>query len=299
MEGCDRLVSVIIPAYNDVVRLRRCLDAIQRQTLGADKVEVLVVDNGSEPPLDTLASEYPGVAFLRENRPGSYNARNAGCRAARGRVLAFTDADCRPHPDWLEQALLHFERHPDTAAIGGAIVLDRSAHPTAAELYEHTISFDQERFVKERGFAATANLAARRETFEVVGLFNGELRSGGDCDWGRRLAAAGLRMDYLETAGIAHPPRRTFAELVRKRRRLEAGFRHVTRAIPAPPRAAGSAAASFRPQGVRLAISLLLRPGRYELGRLDAAKVLGVAAILVATGLIERLRLALGGISQR
>ena len=296
MEGCDRLVSVIIPAYNDVVRLRRCLDAIQRQTLDADKVEVLVVDNGSEPPLDTLAPDYPGVAFLRENRPGSYNARNAGCRAASGSVLAFTDADCRPHPDWLEQALLHFERHPATAAIGGAIVLDRSAHPTAAELYEHTISFDQERFVKERRFAATANLLVRRSVFEAIGPFNGQLKSGGDWDWGQRLARAGFRMDYQSAAAIAHPPRRTLIELVRKRRRLEAGFREESQRPGALP---DTHEPSFRPKGLRMATRLLMAPHQFGLRPLGAIKVLCVAGVLASVGLAERLRLNLGGVAER
>ncbi|MEM8761253.1 MAG: glycosyltransferase family A protein, partial [Pseudomonadota bacterium] len=94
-------ISVIIPVFNDAGGLARCLDALARQT-DAAPFEVIVVDNGSDPPLDpaTLPA-LPSLRLIRETAPGSYAARNAGIAAARAAILAFTDADCRPRPDWL------------------------------------------------------------------------------------------------------------------------------------------------------------------------------------------------------
>src|SRR5690606_36834631 len=95
-----------------------CLEALARQGLSRSSFEVLVVDNGSATPPHETVARYPFCRLLSEPRPGSYNARNAGCLAAGGVFLAFTVADCRPQPDWLEHALEYFRANQNVAAIG-------------------------------------------------------------------------------------------------------------------------------------------------------------------------------------
>src|ERR1041384_5139232 len=93
-------VSVIVPVWNDAERLGHCLHALEKQTYPAESYEVIVVDNGSTDSVACLVAAYGRARLVSEQRPGSYAARNTGLNLARGQVIAFTDADCLPAPDW-------------------------------------------------------------------------------------------------------------------------------------------------------------------------------------------------------
>lgn len=185
------LVSVIVPVLEDQARLDACLAALAAQTYPRDAFEVIVVDNGSSPPMRVDAG---WARLLVEPRPGSYAARNTGIAAARGEIFAFTDADCLPAPDWLEGGVRRIVTEPGVGLVAGAIeVFCRNPdRPTVAELFElHCWGFPQRRFVEQDGFGATANLFATRAAIEAVGGFDSSLMSGGDVDFGERVRAAG------------------------------------------------------------------------------------------------------------
>lgn len=218
-------VSIIVPAYNDAERLGVCLDALREQSYPADRFEIIVADNGSEPPLETLLRRDARVRFVREVAPGSYAARNAGVRESRGEVLAFTDSDCRPDRDWLRAGVNALGALPEGGLVGGRVELyvrDR-ARPSAVELYEMVLAFPQERYVRQSRFAVTANVFTTRRTFERVGPFNATLISGGDNEWGKRVHAAGLPVVYAHDAVVHHPARRSMAEISRKMDRVAEG----------------------------------------------------------------------------
>lgn len=94
-------VTVIIPVYNNAEMLALCLEAIRAQTFPAERFEVIVVDNASTDNCRSVVDAH-GFIYLLETKPGSYAARNAGIRLAKGEILAFTDSDCRPASGWLE-----------------------------------------------------------------------------------------------------------------------------------------------------------------------------------------------------
>lgn len=218
-------VSVIIPVYNDGERLRLCLAALAAQTYPASRFEVIVVDNAADESLAELSRAYPWLKLAREPRPGSYAARNTGLSLAVGDVLAFTDADCIPAPDWLEQGGARLSAEANCGLVAGRIrVFFRDpARPTAVELHESLHAFPQHKYVSEARYGATANLFTRRAVFEHVGPFNDQLKSGGDQEWGNRVHAAGYRQVYCEEAAVGHPARRSFRELFRKVTRVTGG----------------------------------------------------------------------------
>jgi len=286
--------SVIIPVYNDGARLARCLQALAIQSLGAGRFEAIVVDNGSHDSPEVIVADFPFARFLAEALPGSYNARNAGAAVARGTCLAFTDSDCRPDRDWLANAVDYLDSNPEVSAIGGCIELDRTSTPSAAELYERVYAFRQERYVGQHGFAATANLVVRRNVFEEVGPFDGARKSGGDLEWGQRLAAAGHVMRYVPQVVVHHPARSALRELVRKRRRT-AGGRLMAAGSAMAPATAKAAWTDPQPRGLRMLVRLLSRPRRLGLSGMQGWRVLGVVAMLWGVEKIERMRLRLGG----
>ena len=85
--------------------LAACLASLEAQTLDRAAFEVIVVDNGSAVLPGLLVEQYPEIRLLQELKPGPGLARNRGIQAANADILAFIDADCRAHPDWLLNAL--------------------------------------------------------------------------------------------------------------------------------------------------------------------------------------------------
>jgi glycosyltransferase involved in cell wall biosynthesis len=226
-------VSVIIPVRDGESMIGACLDAIAAQRLDVP-FEIIVVDDGSVDRTAQIVAAHPAAPTLVAQDPsGSYAARNAGLAAARGRVLAFTDADCVPGPGWLAGGLAAIGDGADL--VGGAITPLRSEAPTVWERYDRALYLDQRRLVEEQGFAATANLIVRGSVLEEVGPFDPTLVSSGDLEWGRRATAAGHRIAYAPGAVVSHHPRRTGMATWRLHRRLGAGWAALARRGERPP----------------------------------------------------------------
>lgn len=215
-------VSVIVPVFNDGVGLSRCLEALDHQE--GCSYEVVVIDNGSAPEQDIagVVSHHPRASYVYEPRPGSYAARNAGLRHARADVIGFTDADCVPATDWVQRGRRHL-LGCDLGMVVGRIDVDVSNRPSSVELYDRVIAFPQEQHLRDLHFGATANVFTTRATIDAVGGFDPALKSGGDVEWGQRVAAAGIRQWYADDVVVRHPARRTFAQIFRRMQRVAGG----------------------------------------------------------------------------
>jgi len=222
-------VSIIIPFLNDVQRLKICLGALDQQTYPKDRFEIILIDNGSEESLDNLEAFSANIHLSKETKPGSYAARNKGISLAKGDVIAFTDADCIPQPDWLAKGVAKLFHSPACGLVGGRIeVFCHSLdNPTATELYELLVAFPQERFVTRQHFSATANLFTFKSVFEKIGLFDANLKSGGDFDWGTRVFAAGYTQMYADDTCVLHPARYSIAEIAQKQARVVRGLYQI------------------------------------------------------------------------
>jgi len=213
------LASVIVPARDSAATLGRTLDCLAAQR-GAPEFEVIVVDDGSTDQT-ALVARRAGVRVVRAAGEGSGAARNAGVREARGAVIAFTDADCFPSPDWLAAGL---RRLDGLDLVAGAVKPDPSS----------TLGpFDRTVFVeRETGLYETANLFIRRELFARVGGFEPWLEDGGprrgwtnpelgeDVWLGWRARRAGARSAFEPAALVHHAVhRRGPAGYVSERRR--------------------------------------------------------------------------------
>ena len=218
------LVSVIIPVYNDAKRLRVCLGCLQAQ--GYSPFEAIVVDNGSDDlaAVAAVVEDCPVARLVCEAMPGSYAARNRGVEVAKGKVLAFTDADCVPLADWIEAGVAALRSRSNCGLAAGAIeiVMSNPQHPV--ELFESVMALSQQKFVTQNHYGATANVFTWAAVFEQVGRFNANLKSSGDVEWGQRVFAAGYAQTYAEQARVQHPARSSFSELARQASRHAGGF---------------------------------------------------------------------------
>jgi glycosyltransferase involved in cell wall biosynthesis len=285
-------VSVIVPVYNDAVRLIQCLEALESQTYPAERFEVLVVDNGSTEQVDVTSHSYPHVRILHEGRPGSYNARNRGLECARGEILAFTDSDCQPRTDWLELGVKKLSE--GCGFIGGHIELfvRDPQRPTAVEQHDIHFGFSQERYVSQ-GYAATANMMTTRGVMDVVGSFDGAVKSGGDGQWGRRATMLGIPGIHAPEVVVRHPARSTYGELAHKTRRL-AGGRHDRRSAGSDT--VRSLRSEFFPPIWKLR-SLAQDSSKGTLT--NRIRLVPVALFVWLIGAAETLRLLAGGTSRR
>ncbi|HXW04151.1 MAG TPA: glycosyltransferase [Vicinamibacterales bacterium] len=294
--GAAPMVSVIVPVFNNAGPLRDCLRALREQTLASGQYEIIVVDNGSTDDSAAVARQHPDVRVVSEPRPGSYAARNRGVALARGRLLAFTDSDCRPDRDWLAAGTSAASERPRLIVAGRVVIGCRdAARPTAVELYEAFTALDQRRFVEHGGFGATANLFVARDVFDRVGGFDPALRSGGDVEWCQRAVASGHTLRFAPDVRVSHPARRTLRELHEKVARTIGG----AQALRGRARLLGigrPAIADWIPP-VRYAYTALRSPGLPRVR--DKLRVAAVMLFVRYAEAFERLRLLTGGVPRR
>jgi len=209
---------------DDLVRALRAVGALQPAP-----AEILVVDNN--PVTDRtreVAARFPAVRYVREDRPGLDAARNRALLEATTRVVAFTDDDAVPEPEWLDHLVRPFE-DPRVWCTSG-LTLPLELETPAQEWFERYSPFG--RGFERRVFDGTrhdplsvsrvgagANMAVRREVLSDLGGFDEALdagtpsRSGGDHEMFGRILAAGHRIVYEPAAVSWHRHRRSWEEL--------------------------------------------------------------------------------------
>lgn len=213
------LFSVVVPVYRHWELVPDLLAALAAQSFS--DFEILLVDNApGEPRPDLALPERARV--LPCAAPGSYAARNAGVAAARGRMVAFTDADCRPDPGWLAALAAAAAEGGERLLAGPVRMTTRGPEPGRWEAYDLIRGIPQAHYVR-LGYAATANLAVPASVFARLGGFDAGRMSGGDAAFCRRVGAAGVGIALVQGAVVAHPARADWDELARKARRVKGG----------------------------------------------------------------------------
>ena len=226
-------VSVIMPVYNDASGIEISLKALVAQVYPHDAYEVIVVDNGSSDGTPQVVRQfqerYPELVHLavEDQTQGSYAARNRGIHAARGEILAFTDADCIPVPEWLEEGVKAVVKEQAAFAAGQIRMFFEGERPNTWEYLDSAQKLNQKAYVERAGFGATANLFVRSALFCEYGPFRSELQSGGDYEFGRRLTEAGERLIYAEKAIVYHPARASFRSILKKSKRVAGGQKQL------------------------------------------------------------------------
>lgn len=206
-------VSVVVPVRDDLEGIRALLACLSAQTLPSDRFEVVIGDDGSRADQVPRVATADGRVRVVEGSPRtSYAARNAAVAISSGSVLAFCDSDCRPQPDWLEEALAALGQ---ADVVAGEVTFVPPARPSLWSLLTIDMFLDQQRNVCfARG--VTANLSLRRELFAELEGFDESLSSGGDYDLVRRAVARGARLRYAPRAVVRHPTMNRSGEFLRK-----------------------------------------------------------------------------------
>jgi len=198
-------VSVIVPHYDDVAALNRCLQSLEAQTYPKNKVEIIVADNDTPGGLGEMPKEFPDIKFLIVRERGAAPARNAAMAVAQNDILAF------------QQGVANMG---SADYVGGHIEVTfvDEEKPSAIEAFEKVFGFRQAWYLKRKRFSATANLFVHREVANTIGPFRNHVAE--DLDWGRRADALGFRLAFNAKPIVNHPARQDWNALTSKWDRL-------------------------------------------------------------------------------
>lgn len=209
--GQEKVFSIVIATYNRPRQLEFCLEAICKLIYPKENYEVVVVDDGSKVSLENLIKKFAdrlNIVLLRKSNNGPAGARNAGVAIAKGKYIAFTDDDCKVDEYWLSHLAAELDSDKDLV-IGGKTenLLVDNIYSTASQLLVDYMYQYHEKCQRKTKFFTGNNIALSKKLFEKVGGFDEEafyLMVGEDRNFCERLAEAGAKLKYLDTAKIYH-----------------------------------------------------------------------------------------------
>ena len=134
------MISVVVPTYNEERNIEACLRSITDQSLPRGDIDIVVVDGDSKDRTREIAEPLADT-FIVQTSEGVGGARNDGFAVARGEVVATTDADCRPHPDWLKAIQRSFGA-PGVVAVTGVLVPFDFGDMGGPEQFAYRLLFD-------------------------------------------------------------------------------------------------------------------------------------------------------------
>jgi glycosyltransferase involved in cell wall biosynthesis len=198
-------ITVVIPTYKRPHLLTRCLAAVSHQECDPSTYEIIVVDDAADKDTKRLIDHWRGELQLPACRyvavtgvHGPAAARNAGWRAARGEIIAFTDDDCIPLPGWLSAGAAAFA--DKITAAWGTLIMPVPPQPT---------DYQRDAAGLARAPFVTANCFVRRAALAAVGGFDERFTAPWreDSDLYFSLLRANATIIHAPEAKVVHPIR--------------------------------------------------------------------------------------------
>jgi peptidoglycan/xylan/chitin deacetylase (PgdA/CDA1 family)/GT2 family glycosyltransferase len=188
------LVSVVIPAHNEEIYLFACLESIRNQDY-AGEYEVIVVDNASTDNTAQIACDW-GARVVYEGRRSPACARQKGAQVAKGKIIAFIDADTQAPSHWLSTIVWRFLCEPETVVISGPYAYNDAGRIAKMASYGNFISIIIDQLFRKafnKGSAVWGcNFAVRRAALMEVGGFDTSIKFyGEEYELSLRLSKAG------------------------------------------------------------------------------------------------------------
>lgn len=207
-------VSVVMPVLNGAATIGDTLHALVSQSPVARDMEIIVVDNGSTDATLEIVARFPQVVCMREARRGPAAARNTGLRSARHEIILHCDADTLPTRRWVAELAALFNDSDLHLAAGKTLnfppVTPAERYLATAQLYEAEFNINR----PVLPFAASMNMAVRRESALAVGGWNEAMITSEDVEFSTRLLALyPSRIGYAPGAVLFHRNRSTDAAL--------------------------------------------------------------------------------------
>lgn len=214
MARTQTVFSIVVPTYQRPDQLTVCLQSLTLLDYPRSDFEVIVVDDGSGMPPETVVAAFHDrldVTLLTQPHAGPAQARNTGAAHAKGAFLAFTDDDCTPAPTWLQALAARFATAPD-CAIGGRTLnaLPHNLYSTTSQLIIDFVYAYYNADANQARFFASNNLALLTDHFRANGGFDPTFTTSEDRELCDRLLLSDYRMIYASEAVVYHAHALTF-----------------------------------------------------------------------------------------
>ena len=202
-------VSIVIPTHNRLEKLRETVEKLRRQDFPTEDYEIVVVDDGSNPPVvfETDFTVSPTIRIVRLEGEERSVARNTGAREAKGELVIFIDDDIATKEDFVKN---HWQAHQEfakTLAIGEILLPEDSLNAPFGRFRQRLEKDGIPRkrgLVAEKNFCAAGNASMKRELFLQLGGFDTTLSSAEDQDFALRHTAQGGQIVFLPEASVIH-----------------------------------------------------------------------------------------------
>ena len=201
------IVSAIIPAYNAADYIGAALDSIFSQTMR--DYEVIVINDGSPDTVQleqALAPYLSRIVYLKQENRGAAAARNAGLRIARGRFVAFLDADDFWLPEYLSEQIRFLETSGADMVYADALLIGSVSEEgrTYMELTPSRGKVTAVSLLSATSNVITSGVLARAASIIEVGMFDEDIKRGHDFDLWLKLAKQGARIDFQRKVLLQH-----------------------------------------------------------------------------------------------
>jgi glycosyltransferase involved in cell wall biosynthesis len=213
-------ISIIVPVYNGKGMIEECIESLLALDYKEQYREIFVVDNGSTDGTTAILKRYP-VTRLAESRRGSTAARNAAVAHARGRIVAFTDADCIVAADWADVIERVFDDIEIDAVIGFADGINETLHATFAQRRWEESWFTRVGSSLELKYPGidTRNCALRKSIFDEHRGFNADYEYCADLELSIRLSGRQRHVVFCPDMRVRHKNPTSFREMRDKSRK--------------------------------------------------------------------------------
>jgi len=195
-------ISVVVTTYNSQRTINKCLDHITSLKYPHEKIDVIVVDDGSKDKTLEIVKSYP-VKLLQQEHEGYPAAMNAGISCSKGEIVVIIDSDIYVGEDYLIRILDEL-KDPNVGIASGYVAVAPTSNFWAKVIgFEAEDRYDQMRS-KSVDFITSTSTAYRKKLFMEVGLFNEELKRGSDEDLAHRAFKMGWKIVLAKDALCYH-----------------------------------------------------------------------------------------------
>lgn len=190
-------ITVIIPAYNEAPFIGHAIASVKAQDYPRDKVNIVVVDNGSTDNTADIAKKADAAVInFPKGKVGA--VRNCGVENSESDIVAFIDADCIAGPHWLSEPVSLLE-DLSIGAVGGIYLLPES--PTWVE--RAFVGYPDPKNMEAHSLPG-GSIVMRRETFLKIGRFNETLSAAEDDEISKRIRSHGYQILTRRACAVIH-----------------------------------------------------------------------------------------------